>query len=111
MTEHKDSFTDEERLQIEELKSKLSLLTENVLTQQDWNMVHQYLEKSTTQHGVSRDAFGLSNILTDMETALIVGQEMGDSGKFHNLLHHFIPGSINCFFQSKEIQRSTGYYG
>ena len=41
MTEHKDSFTDEERLQIEELKSKLSLLTENVLTQQDWNMVHQ----------------------------------------------------------------------
>ena len=77
MTEHKDSFTDEERLQIEELNSKLSLLTENVLTQQDWNMVHQYLEKSTTQHGVSRDAFGLSNILTDMETALIVGQEMG----------------------------------
>ena len=77
MTEHKDSFTDEERLQIEELKSKLSLLTENVLTQQDWNMVHQYLEKSTTQHGVSRDAFGLSNILTDMETALIVGQGMG----------------------------------
>ena len=77
MTEHKDSFTDEERIQIEELKSKLSLLTENVLTQQDWNMVHQYLEKSTTQHGVSRDAFGLSNILTDMETALIVGQEMG----------------------------------
>ena len=77
MTEHKDSFTDEERLQIEELKSKLSLLTENVLTQQDWNMVHHYLEKSTTQHGVSRDAFGLSNILTDMETALIVGQEMG----------------------------------
>ncbi len=77
MTEHKDSFTDEERLQIEELKSKLSLLTENVLTQQDWNMVHKYLEKSTTQHGVSRDAFGLSNILTDMETALIVGQEMG----------------------------------
>lgn len=77
MTEHKDSFTDEERLQIEELKSKLSLLTENVLTQQDWNMVHQYLEKSTTQHGVSRDAFGLSNILTDIETALIVGQEMG----------------------------------
>ena len=77
MTEHKDSFTDEERLQIEELKTKLSLLTENVLTQQDWNMVHQYLEKSTTQHGVSRDAFGLSNILTDMETALIVGQEMG----------------------------------
>ncbi len=77
MTEHKDSFTDEERLQIEDLKSKLSLLTENVLTQQDWNMVHQYLEKSTTQHGVSRDAFGLSNILTDMETALIVGQEMG----------------------------------
>ena len=77
MTEHKDSITDEERLQIEELKSKLSLLTENVLTQQDWNMVHQYLEKSTTQHGVSRDAFGLSNILTDMETALIVGQEMG----------------------------------
>ena len=77
MTEHKDSFTDEERLQIEELKSKLSLLTENVLTQQDWNMVHQYLEKSTTQHGVSRDAFGLSNILTDMETALIVGQEIG----------------------------------
>ena len=77
MTEHKDSFTDEERLQIEELKSKLSLLTENVLTQQDWNLVHQYLEKSTTQHGVSRDAFGLSNILTDMETALIVGQEMG----------------------------------
>ncbi len=77
MTEHKDSFTDEERLQIEELKSKLNLLTENVLTQQDWNMVHQYLEKSTTQHGVSRDAFGLSNILTDMETALIVGQEMG----------------------------------
>ena len=77
MTEHKDSFTDEERLQIEELKSKLSLLTENVLTQQDWSKVHQYLEKSTTQHGVSRDAFGLSNILTDMETALIVGQEMG----------------------------------
>ena len=77
MTEHKDSFTDEERLQIEELKSKLSMMTENVLTQQDWNMVHQYLEKSTTQHGVSRDAFGLSNILTDMETALIVGQEMG----------------------------------
>ncbi|MGN0234683.1 MAG: RelA/SpoT family protein [Bacteroidaceae bacterium] len=77
MTDNKGTFTEEERLHMAELKSMLGELTENVLTQQDWILLHQYLERSTNQNGVSRDAFGLSNILTDMETALIVGQEMG----------------------------------
>lgn len=77
MTDNKGTFTEEERLHMAELKLMLAKLTENVLTQEDWSMVHRYLEQSTGQHGVSRDAFGLSNILTDMETALIVGQEMG----------------------------------
>ena len=60
-----------------EMRQKLGALTENVLTEEDWSLVHRYLDSSTSEHGVSRDAFGLSNILTDMETALIVAQEMG----------------------------------
>ena len=60
-----------------EMRQKLGALTENVLTEEDWSLVHRYLDSSTNEHGVSRDAFGLSNILTDMETALIVAQEMG----------------------------------
>ena len=77
MAEEKGTFTPDERLHLMEMRQKLGALTENVLTEEDWSLVHRYLDSSTSEHGVSRDAFGLSNILTDMETALIVAQEMG----------------------------------
>ena len=72
MAEEKGTFTPDERLHLMEMRQKLGALTENVLTEEDWSLVHRYLDSSTSEHGVSRDAFGLSNILTDMETALIV---------------------------------------
>ncbi len=77
MTDEKETFTTEEQQRMTELEQQLIPLTEHVLTSEDWALVHQYLEHSTRQNGVSRDAFGLSNILTDMETALVVAQEMG----------------------------------
>lgn len=77
MTDGKETFTAEEQRRMELLEQQLTTLTKNVLSQEDWTLVRQYLKHSTEQGGVARDAFGLNCILTDMETALIVAKEMG----------------------------------
>lgn len=77
MTDGKETFTAEEQQRMELLEQQLTTLTKNVLSQEDWTLVRQYLKHSTEQGGVARDAFGLNCILTDMETALIVAKEMG----------------------------------
>lgn len=72
----KDTFTAEERQRITELEGQLNTLADGVLTSEDWILVHRCLEHSIEQNGVTRDAFGLSCVLTDMETAVVVAQEM-----------------------------------
>ena len=77
MTDGKETFTTEEQQRMALLEQRLTELTKDVLSQDDWTLVHRYLQHSTEQGGVARDAFGLNCILTDMETALIVAEEMG----------------------------------
>ena len=77
MTDGKETFTTGERQLMDKLEQELAELTRQVLTDEDWALVHKYLSLSNTHHGVARDDFGLCNILTDMETAIIVTREMG----------------------------------
>ena len=77
MTDGKETFTTGERQLMDKLEQELAALTRQVLTDEDWALVHKYLSLSNTHHGVARDDFGLCNILTDMETAIIVTREMG----------------------------------
>ena len=76
MTDGKETFTTGERQLMDKLEQELAELTRQVLTDEDWALVHKYLSLSNTHHGVARDDFGLCNILTDMETAIIVTREM-----------------------------------
>ena len=77
MTDGKETFTTGERQLMDKLEQELAALTRQVLADEDWALVHKYLSLSNTHHGVARDDFGLCNILTDMETAIIVTREMG----------------------------------
>lgn len=77
MTDGKETFTTGERQLMDKLEQELAEQTRQVLTDEDWALVHKYLSLSNTHHGVARDDFGLCNILTDMETAIIVTREMG----------------------------------
>ncbi len=77
MTDGKETFTSEELQRMDELERELTTQAKQGLASEDWTLVHRYLEQSTSQSGVARDVFGLSAILTDMETAVIVAREMG----------------------------------
>ncbi|MBQ0048972.1 MAG: bifunctional (p)ppGpp synthetase/guanosine-3',5'-bis(diphosphate) 3'-pyrophosphohydrolase [Bacteroidales bacterium] len=76
MTEDK-FFTDEEREQLITLHRRLLKSSATDITDDDRYMMREYLTYAIESSCLGRDAFGFNPIVHDMETALILAEEMG----------------------------------
>lgn len=70
-------FTDEERVRTEAVQKKLFAMAADIIHEGDEEKLRDYLRKAAEQGLLQRDAFGINPIVKDLETALIVGEEIG----------------------------------
>ncbi|MBQ9171026.1 MAG: bifunctional (p)ppGpp synthetase/guanosine-3',5'-bis(diphosphate) 3'-pyrophosphohydrolase [Bacteroidaceae bacterium] len=70
-------FTDEERERIERVQHQILALAAGVIEEGDEEKLRTYLSEATESGMLQRDAFGINPIVKDLETALIVGEEIG----------------------------------
>jgi GTP pyrophosphokinase len=70
-------LTPEERLELLRLNRDLRKNIEGRLPATDFRFVKQSVEKTISQGGLLRDNFGFSPIIIDMQTAYLVGKEIG----------------------------------
>ena len=72
-----DFFTTEERVQLVALYRKLLQLSGDALQKGDCRRLKAHLVHSIQANPIPRDVFGLNPILKDMQTAVIVAEEIG----------------------------------
>ncbi|MBO4551195.1 MAG: bifunctional (p)ppGpp synthetase/guanosine-3',5'-bis(diphosphate) 3'-pyrophosphohydrolase, partial [Bacteroidaceae bacterium] len=70
-------FTDAERERLEAIHKQLFTLAAEAIEEGDEAKIQSYLVRATEKGLLQRDAFGINPILSDCETALVVGQEIG----------------------------------
>ncbi|MBQ8455840.1 MAG: bifunctional (p)ppGpp synthetase/guanosine-3',5'-bis(diphosphate) 3'-pyrophosphohydrolase [Bacteroidaceae bacterium] len=70
-------FTDEERERIESVQHQILALAAGVIEEGDEEKLRTYLHEAAESGMLQRDAFGINPIVKDLETALIVGEEIG----------------------------------
>ena len=70
-------FTEEERQRIEEVQRKIFALAADVIQEGDEEKLRRYIRHAAEQGLLQRDAFDINPIVKDLETALIVGEEIG----------------------------------
>lgn len=72
-------FTDAERERLEDIHKQLFTLAAEAIEEGDEAKIQSYLTRAAEKGLLQRDAFGINPILSDLETALVVGQEIGIS--------------------------------
>ena len=70
-------FTPNEQSQLEELKGRLQELSGDCLHPEDKERMATLLTAAIGEGCLRRDSFGLNPIITDLQTAIIVADEMG----------------------------------
>ena len=70
-------FTLEERAQLFSLYRKLLQLSGDTLQKEDCRRLKAYLVHSVQANPLPRDVFGLNPLIKDMQTAVIVAEEIG----------------------------------
>ena len=70
-------FTTEERAQLFSLYRKLLQLSGDTLQKEDCRQLKAHLVHSIQANPLPRDVFGLNPIIKDMQTAVIVAEEIG----------------------------------
>lgn len=72
-----EKFSPEEIEKVKNLDQQLSRLAEKALQPGDYAMVRSYLKKAAESDCIQRDSFGFHPIINDLETAVLVVQEIG----------------------------------
>lgn len=75
--EQNDFFTPREKVQLSALYKELLGLTDSVLHAGDSKKLKQYITDAIGRNLLKRNAFGMNPVIDDLETALIVAQEIG----------------------------------
>ena len=75
--EEKFKFTDEEKLQLGEIATRLRKLMGDSLKPEDESNLRQQLEAEISDNKISRDIFGLNPILLSFQTAELEREELG----------------------------------
>ena len=75
--EEKFKFTDEEKLQLGEIATRLRKLMSDSLKPEDESNLRQQLEAEISDNKISRDIFGLNPILLSFQTAELELEEIG----------------------------------
>ncbi|EJX06854.1 guanosine-3',5'-bis(diphosphate) 3'-pyrophosphohydrolase [gut metagenome] len=100
-------FTIEEKKQLFTLYRKLLKLSGDTLQKDDCRKLKTYLLESITSDRIQRDIFGLNPIINDMQTAVIVAEEIGmRRASILGLMLHDSVHSGCC--QLDEIKRNFG---
>ena len=80
-------FTPEEHLQLISLYKRLLLLSKDTLQKDDCHKLKTHLIKVMTGDSIPRNAFGMNPIIKDMQTAVIVAEEI--TSRFFNVISLF----------------------
>ena len=75
--EEKFKFTDEEKLQLGEIATRIRKLMGDSLKPEDESILRQQLEAEISDNKISRDIFGLNPILLSFQTAELELEEIG----------------------------------
>ncbi|MGL4851433.1 MAG: RelA/SpoT family protein [Phocaeicola sp.] len=100
-------FTTEERKQLFELYKRLLLLSGDTLLPNDCQKLKTYLIKAASEGSFVRNSFGMNPIIKDMQTAIIVAEEIGmkRASILGIMLHETVKSHV-CTLQS--IQKEFG---
>ena len=88
-------FRPEERILLKDLYRSLLRLSGKVLRPDDCANLKNYLVQAGLNNFLKRDVFDLNPIITDMETSLIVAQEIGLFAGFHPFRHDLNTQRLN----------------
>ena len=106
-TKDKAFFAPEELSQIEELKSKLQELAGDCIRPEDMERMHALLSTAINEERIGRDSFGLNPIINNLQTAIIVADEMGmrRAAIISILIHNIVK---NGFIGIEEVATQFG---
>lgn len=72
----KEFFTDEERILLPKLAEELYISSKRCITPDEFNKIKRYLFKAVTEDRLERNCFGMNPIIQNIQTALIVSNEI-----------------------------------
>ena len=102
-----DFFTNEERKQLFSLYRRLLRLTGDTLQKGDCRLLKSHLIRSIQSNLISRDVFGLNPVIKDMQTAVIVAEEIGM--RRASILGVMLHDSVRCgTYTAEEIEKEFG---
>lgn len=103
--EEKSFFTDDEERQVFTLYKELRKLSDSTLRDDDCLKIKQLLKDAVIEKTVKRDAFGQNPILLDMQTAVIVGREIGlmRASILSIMLHKIVKTGFISILKVKEL--------
>ena len=75
--ENNEFFTPEEHKQLIQLYKRLLLLSKDTLQKDDCHKLKNHLIKAMSEGTIPRNVFQMNPIIKDMQTAVIVAEEIG----------------------------------
>ena len=107
MIDHTDFYTEAERQRLSEGRESLLSLAGDALTLHDAELLDQYIRRAVDTGKIQRDAFGLNPVVTDLETSLVLAEEIGPTrGARLGVLLNICVLSGSC--KREEIARDFG---
>ena len=104
---HNDFYTEAERERLDEVRSSLLQLSGDALSPHDIELLRAYIDRAVETGAIRRDAFGLNPVLIDMETALVLAQEIGPTrGALLGILLNLCVMSGSC--QTDQVASDFG---
>ncbi|MDE6173576.1 MAG: RelA/SpoT family protein, partial [Bacteroides sp.] len=105
--EKDEFFTAEEKVLLFSLYRKLLQLTGETLQKGDCRKLKTHLVNSIKNNRIQRDTFGLNTLIKDMQTAVIVAEEIGmrRASILGIMLHESVKNGV---YTTEEVQNSFG---
>ena len=105
--ETNDFFTAEEKRTLFSLYRKLIRLSGDTLLEGDCKKLRADLIRSIATNRIQRDVFGLNPVIKDMQTAVIVAEEIGM--RRASILGLMLHESVRCgIYKAEEVAASYG---
>ena len=102
-----EKITQEERLHLKALEQELNSIAESMLEPGDRERIGQYLQKAMEGGFIQRDIFGFHPFVNDMETALLLAQEIGVSRG--SIIGIIISTPVMCgAIEAKQVEKDFG---
>ena len=100
-------FTQNERILLVSLYKKLLQLSGDTLHEGDCHKLKMHLKKVTSAGNLARNVFGMNPIIRDMQTAIIVAEEMGM--KRASIIGIMLHDSVNNgLYSLEDVQKDYG---